>query len=67
MPVVLVRAKRVKVNEKRLKLHIAKELLYPDHDHYDLKIVLLSKEDRRLDHEMGRKHVDGKVRVVKEP
>lgn len=61
---VLVRGKKIRVNRKRLSLHIPKEELYPED--YDLKIVLLSKEERRLDHQMSRKHVAGVVRVVKE-
>ena len=64
--VVLVREKRIKVSQKRIKLHLPMEQLYPDSEHYDLRIVLLSKEDRRLDQQMGKRHVEGKVRVVEE-
>lgn len=60
--VVLVRGNRVRVNHKRLSLHIAREDLYPEG--YDLNIVLLSKSDRRLVHDMERKHVKGAVRVI---
>ena len=64
--VVLVREKRIKVSQKRIKLHLPMEQLYPDPEHYDLRIVLLSKEDRRLDQQMGNKHVEGKVRVIED-
>lgn len=63
---VLVREKRVKVNEKRIRLHLAKEELYPDHERYDLDIVLLSKDDRRLKKAMAKRHVAGKERILPE-
>jgi len=61
--VVLVKDKRIKVNHKRISLHIPYEELYPEN--YDLDIVLLSKEDRRLQKAMSKGHVPGKVRVIK--
>ena len=48
---------------KRVRLHIPREELYPGQD-YDLDIVLLSKEDRKLKHDMGRKLVSGTERSV---
>lgn len=64
---VLVRGKRIKVAEKRLKLQIPREQLYPDPESYDLDIVLLSKEDRRLKRRMAKRHVEGKARVIEDP
>ncbi|HEX2954381.1 MAG TPA: endonuclease MutS2 [Bacillota bacterium] len=64
--VVLFRGKRLKVNQKRIKLHIPAEELYPDPEHYDLDIVLLSWEDRKLKKAMSKRHVEGKERVIKE-
>lgn len=61
---VLVREKRIKVNQKRISLHIAAEQLYPDLDHYNLDIVMLSKADRKIKHDMGRKHVAGQERIL---
>ncbi|MGI5840480.1 MAG: endonuclease MutS2 [bacterium] len=60
---VLIRGKRVRLNHKRLVPFVAKEKLYPED--YDMNIVLLSKEDRRLAHDMGRKLVE-EVRTVQE-
>jgi hypothetical protein len=45
----------VRVDRKRVKLHLPKEQLYPDHEHYDLDIVLLSKEDRKAAQGDGKK------------
>lgn len=62
--VVLVREKRIKVNQRRIKLHIPAEQLYPDLDNYDMDIVLLSWENRKLKKAMGKRHVAGKTRVI---
>ncbi|MGE5529215.1 MAG: endonuclease MutS2 [Patescibacteria group bacterium] len=64
---VLVREKRIRVNQKRVRLHIPAEELYPDLENYDLNIVLLSKQDRKLVNRMKKRHVEGEVRVVQEP
>ncbi|HAW70220.1 MAG TPA: mannonate oxidoreductase [Firmicutes bacterium] len=61
--VVLVKDKRIKVNHKRISLHIPYEELYPEN--YDLDIVLLSKDDRRLQKAMSKRHVEGKARIIK--
>jgi len=61
--IVLVRGRRVKVNRKRLKLLGKREDLYPDLPNYDLRIVLTSKEDRKLDKAMSKRPVDA-VRVI---
>lgn len=54
---VLIKQKKVKVNKKRLSLHIDRKELYPEN--YDYSIVLESKENRRKDALMKRKYVEG--------
>jgi DNA mismatch repair protein MutS2 len=54
---VMVMRKKFKVNHKRLSLYIGSEELYPEN--YDFDIVFESKEDRKKDHLMSRKFVEG--------
>lgn len=54
---VLIKEKKVKVNKKRLTLHIDRKDLYPEN--YDYSMVLESKEYRRKNAVMKRKHVEG--------
>ncbi len=61
---VMVMKNKFKINKKRLKLHIEAKDLYPED--YDLNIVFESKENRKLDHQMQRKYVEGAVRIIKE-
>ncbi len=61
---VIVKEKKMELSVKRVQLHIPAEQLYPEN--YDLNIVLLSKEERRQKHLMGRKHTPGVARVVSE-
>jgi DNA mismatch repair protein MutS2 len=61
---VLVMKKKLKINKKRLSLYIDKEDLYPEN--YDFDIVLKSKEDRKKNELMSKRHVEGleiKVKV----
>jgi hypothetical protein len=37
---------------------VKREDLYPDFENYDLNIVLMSKDDRKLVRRMSRKKVD---------
>lgn len=62
---VIVKEKRLRINQKRIKLHIPAEQLYPDLENYELDIVLLSKEDRKLKKAMNKHHVAGKERVLR--
>lgn len=55
---IKIRDEIITLDARRVKLHLAKEELYPGQD-YDLDIVLLSKEDRKLKHDMSRKLVPG--------
>lgn len=56
---VLYMKKKIKVNRKRLSLHIGAEDLYPEN--YDMDIVLKTKENRKKNKLMGRKFVKGLV------
>ncbi len=49
--------KKIWINHKRVKLHVAAEELYPDD--YDFSIIFDSVETRKLRHDMARKHVEG--------
>jgi MutS2 family protein len=62
--VLLFRDQFITLHRRRLQRAIPKEKLYPGDD-YNLDMVLLSKDDRRLKKDMGRKLVPGQVRTVK--
>lgn len=64
MITVIVQRQPVTVNHKRVSLQLEKEELYPDHENYDLNIVLISKDDRRLAKKMAKRHVPGAVRII---
>jgi len=49
--------KKIWMNHKRVKLHVAAEELYPED--YDFSIIFDSVETRKLRHDMERKHVEG--------
>ncbi len=49
--------KKIWINHKRIKLHVAAEELYPDD--YDFSIIFDTVETRKLRHDMERKHVEG--------
>ncbi|KIE48356.1 mutS domain V family protein [Clostridium argentinense CDC 2741] len=54
---VMVMKKKVKINKKRLSIYIDKEELYPEE--YNLDIVFKSKDYRKKDKLMNKKHVKG--------
>lgn len=54
---VMVMKKKIKINKKRLSIYIDKEELYPEE--YDLDIVFKSKDYRKKDKLMNKKHVKG--------
>ncbi len=62
--VVFTRGKRVRVNHKRVKLLVAAEHLYPAD--YDMKVALYTWHDRKLMHQMEKRHVEGARRVAEE-
>lgn len=51
--------KKIYINHKRVKLHVAAEQLYPAD--YDFSIIFDSVEKRKVEHEMKRKFVDKTV------
>ncbi|MCA0971879.1 endonuclease MutS2 [Halobacillus litoralis] len=54
---VQVKGEKRTYNHKRLNLYIPAEELYPEN--YDFDIIFKSKAYRKVDKELGRKHVDG--------
>ncbi|WP_226585005.1 endonuclease MutS2 [Halobacillus litoralis] len=55
--IVQVKGEKVPYNHKRLKLYIPAEDLYPED--YDFDIIFKSKEYRKIDKMMDKKHVEG--------
>lgn len=51
--------KKIYINHKRVKLHVAAEKLYPEN--YDFSIIFDSVETRKARHQMERKYVEGMV------
>lgn len=51
--------KKIWINHKRVKLHVAAEELYPED--YDFSIIFDTVENRKLRHQMERKFVEGKA------
>jgi len=49
--------KKIYINHKRVKLHVAAEELYPED--YDFSIIFDSVKVRKARHDMGRKYVEG--------
>lgn len=56
--------KKIYINHKRIKLHVAAVELYPED--YDFSIIFDSVENRKLRHQMERKYTGDKRIVVKE-
>ena len=54
---VQLKGKKIWINHKRVKLHVAAEELYPED--YDFSIIFESVENRKLRHQMERKYVEG--------
>jgi DNA mismatch repair protein MutS2 len=59
---VLVKGKKLEIAVKRVKLQIPAEQLYPDN--YDLNIVFMSKEERRIKKQMAKGHAHGIMREI---
>lgn len=51
--------KKIWINHKRVKLHVAAEELYPED--YDFSIIFDSVENRKKRHDMQRKYTDGEI------
>lgn len=56
--------KKIWINHKRVKLHVAAEKLYPED--YDFSIVFDTVANRKLRHQMERKLVEGEAIVYEE-
>lgn len=56
--------KKIWINHKRIKLHVAATELYPED--YDFSIIFDTVENRKLRHKMERKYVEGEEIVLKE-
>ncbi len=54
--------KKIWINHKRIKLHVAATELYPED--YDFSIIFDTVENRKLRHQMERKYVEGETLVV---
>lgn len=52
--------KKIWINHKRVKLHVAADELYPDG--YDFSIIFETVENRKIRHEMERKYTDKTVK-----
>lgn len=53
---VQLKGKKIWINHKRVKLHVAADQLYPED--YDFSIIFDSVEQRKVSHEMDRKYTD---------
>lgn len=60
---IMVMKKKLKINVKRLSLYISQEELYPED--YDFDIVIETKDNRKKDKIMNKKHVEG-MKIEKE-
>jgi len=56
---VQVKGKKIWINRKRVKLHVAASELYPED--YDFSIIFESVENRKLKHDMSRKYTEGTI------
>jgi len=56
--------KKIWINHKRIKLHVAAEELYPED--YDFSILFDNVETRKLRHRMERKYVEGEEIRIEE-
>lgn len=61
---VQLKGKKIWINHKRIKLHVAAQELYPED--YDFFIIFDSVENRKLRHKMERKYVEGEEILVEE-
>lgn len=61
--VIFSRGKRITINHKRVTLLVPAEQLYPEG--YDLRTAIYTWEDRKLMHDMERKHVR-EARIISE-
>ena len=56
--------KKIWINHKRVKLHVAAKQLYPED--YDFSIIFETVENRKIHHDMGRKYTEAIIRYDEE-
>ena len=56
---VQVKGKKIWINRKRVKLHVAATELYPED--YDFSIIFETVENRKIRHDMDRKYTDATI------
>lgn len=56
--------KKIWINHKRVKLHVAAKQLYPED--YDFSIIFETVENRKIRHDMGRKYTEAIIRYDEE-
>lgn len=56
--------KKIWINHKRVKLHVAATELYPED--YDFSIIFETVENRKIRHDMGRKYTEEVIRYDEE-
>ena len=61
---VQVKGKKIWINRKRVKLHVAASELYPED--YDFSIIFESVENRKLKHDMSRKYTENIITYEEE-
>lgn len=61
---VQLQDKKIWINHKRVKLHVAASELYPED--YDFSIIFDSVETRKMRHQMERKYVEGQELIIEE-
>ena len=62
---VQLQGKKIWINHKRVKLHVAATQLYPED--YDFSILFESVENRKILHDMERKYTEETVRYEDQP
>ncbi len=61
---VQVKGKKIWINRKRVKLHVAASELYPED--YDFSIIFESVENRKIKHDMSRKYTEETITYEEE-
>ena len=61
---VQVKGKKIWINRKRVKLHVAAKELYPED--YDFSIIFESVENRKIRHDMSRKYTEATITYEEE-
>lgn len=56
---VQIKGKKIEINQKRIKLQVAADQLYPED--YDFSIIFDTVENRKKRHKMGKKHQEDMI------